>query len=88
MRRLFITLAFFSAGLYVSGQSRTASVFYQYDSYGNCILHSMNVVKKSMKNMQTADTLKVQVVPDVYIGDHCMKVVIISELLTNLKHNM
>lgn len=69
MRRLFITLAFFCAGLYVSGQSRTASVFYQYDSYGNCILRTMNGVKKSMKNMQTADTLKVQVVPDVYIED-------------------
>lgn len=46
MRKLFVTLAFFSAGLYVSGQSRTASVFYQYDSYGNCILRSMNGMKR------------------------------------------
>lgn len=62
MRKLFVTLAFFSAGLYVSGQSRTASVFYQYDSYGNCILRTMNGVKKSMKNMQTADTLTVKII--------------------------
>lgn len=69
MKRLIVTFFFFSAGLYVFGQSRTVSVFYDYDSSGNCILRTMSGLKKSSSSMQTNDTLKVQIVPDVYIED-------------------
>lgn len=69
MNRLIVTLIFFSAGLYVFGQSRTVSVFYEYDSSGNCISRTVSGLKKSLSNMRTSDTLKVQIVPDVYIED-------------------
>ncbi|MGM9705213.1 MAG: T9SS type A sorting domain-containing protein [Prevotella sp.] len=67
MKQILIILLFCLTEISSYSQSRTVSVFYDYDNAGNCVLRKTSGLMRNISEFDIKDTLKVDVIPSQYI---------------------